>query len=108
MGPRNATPIILTGDEIAAARGHARMRSRRMLAREAGLSSMLLQRAETAGIEFPAISVGSMIKIVRALEIAGVQFSLTDQGIAMKRDDGDPTPRSTPPLTERLAPWPKI
>jgi transcriptional regulator with XRE-family HTH domain len=67
---------MLTGDQIAAARRLAGIRSQADLAAAAGVSRPTVERAETARRLIPSMNVEAMARIVRALEAAGIEFYL--------------------------------
>ena len=66
-------PIILTGDQIAMARGLARL-NQTELARLATVTRGTISRAEREGDAYPEVSTTIMLWIVDALEGAGVEF----------------------------------
>jgi len=67
---------MLTGDQIAAARRLAGMRSQAELGVAAGVSRPTIERAEAARALVPSMNCEAMAKIIRALEAAGVVFFL--------------------------------
>lgn len=76
------TPVMLTGNQIRAARQLAGMRRQDQLAKAAGLGVATVQRAEKAGNEIPSIAAINLADIVRALEQAGIVFELADASLA--------------------------
>lgn len=71
------TPVMLTGNQIRAARQLAGLRRQDELALRSGLSTPTIQRAEAAGDEVPTIAAKGLADIVRALETAGIVFELS-------------------------------
>ena len=69
---------MLTGDQIAAARRLAGIRSQAELAVAAGVSRPTVERAEAARALIPSMNCDAMARIVRALEAAGVLFHLRE------------------------------
>jgi transcriptional regulator with XRE-family HTH domain len=69
---------VLTGDQIAAARRLAGMRSQADLAAAAGVSRPTVERAEAARSLIPSMNADAMSRIIRALEAAGIEFHLGD------------------------------
>jgi transcriptional regulator with XRE-family HTH domain len=67
---------MLTGNQIAAARRVAGFTTQSALAAAASVSCITVARTEAAKDELPAIGVDALAKIVRALEVAGVEFRL--------------------------------
>jgi len=67
---------MLTGDQIAAARRLAGIRSQAELAVAAGVSRPTVERAEAARALIPSMNCDAMARIIRALEGAGVVFYL--------------------------------
>ncbi len=67
---------MLTGDQIAAGRRLAGIRSQAELAIVAGVSRPTVERAEAARALIPSMNCDAMARIIRALEAAGVVFSL--------------------------------
>ena len=67
---------MLTGDQIAAARKLAGIKTQADLAARSGVSEPAIARAEAAGSNFPGMQTTNMVKIVRALEAAGAEFAL--------------------------------
>ena len=67
---------MLTGNQIAAARRLACVGSQEDLARLAGVSRPTVERAEGAREALPPMRMDQMVRIVRALEAAGVEFFL--------------------------------
>ncbi|MBB3268298.1 transcriptional regulator with XRE-family HTH domain [Azospirillum sp. OGB3] len=76
------TPIMLTGNQIRAARQLAGMRRQDQLGKAAKLGVATIQRAEKAGDEIPSIAANNMADIVRALEVAGIVFELSGGSLA--------------------------
>lgn len=68
---------MLTGDQIAAGRRLAGIRSQAELAVMAGVSRPTVERAEAARALVPSMNCDAMARIIRALEAAGVVFSLS-------------------------------
>jgi transcriptional regulator with XRE-family HTH domain len=84
---------MLTGDQIAAARRLAGIRSQAELALAAGISRPTVERAEAARALIPSMNCDAMARIVRALEAAGVEFFLRPGetlagGVAMRLQNG--------------------
>jgi transcriptional regulator with XRE-family HTH domain len=80
---------MLTGDQIAAARRLAGFSSQRDFAAAAGVSRPTVERAESARGALPNLRLEQMGKIVRGLEVAGVEFFLVPGsslvgGVAMR------------------------
>jgi transcriptional regulator with XRE-family HTH domain len=67
---------MLTGDQIAAGRRLAGIRSQAELAVAAGVSRPTIERAEAARGLIPSMNADALSRIVRALEAAGVEFYL--------------------------------
>jgi transcriptional regulator with XRE-family HTH domain len=67
---------MLTGDQIAAARRLAGIRSQAELAAAAGVSRPTVERAEAARGLIPSMNAEAMSRIIRALEAAGIAFHL--------------------------------
>ncbi len=67
---------MLTGDQIAAARRLAGIRSQAELAGLAGVSRPTVERAEAARNLIPSMNADAMARIIRALEAAGIEFHL--------------------------------
>lgn len=67
---------MLTGDQIAAARRLAGLRSQAELAAAAGVSRPTIERAEAARGLIPSMNCDAMARVIRALEAAGVVFFL--------------------------------
>ncbi len=67
---------MLTGDQIAAARRLAGIRSQADLAAAARISRPTVERAEAARGLIPSMNAEAMSRIIRALEAAGVEFHL--------------------------------
>jgi transcriptional regulator with XRE-family HTH domain len=67
---------MLTGDQIAAGRRLAGIRSQAELAVAAGVSRPTIERAEAARGLVPSMNAEALARIVRALEAAGVEFYL--------------------------------
>lgn len=76
------TPVMLTGNQIRAARQLAGLRRQEHLAEKAGLGVATVQRAEAAGDEIPTIAAKGLADIVRALEAAGIAFELSGGSLA--------------------------
>jgi DNA-binding XRE family transcriptional regulator len=76
MGRDQSAPVMLTGNQIAAARRLAGIGSQEALARLAGVSRPTVERAEGAREALPAMRIDQMVRLVRALEGAGVEFFL--------------------------------
>lgn len=76
------TPIMLTGNQIRAARQLAGMRRQDQLAAAAKLGVATIQRAEKAGDQIPPIAAPGMAAIVRALEQADIVFELSGGSLA--------------------------
>ncbi|MCQ8279833.1 helix-turn-helix domain-containing protein [Acetobacteraceae bacterium KSS8] len=74
--PAGQGSCMLTGHQIAAARRLAGFGSQRSLAEASGVSEPTIARAEAAKGEFPKMEVPLMAKLVKALEVAGVEFTL--------------------------------
>jgi transcriptional regulator with XRE-family HTH domain len=68
---------MLTGDQIAAGRRLAGMRSQAELAEASGVSRPTVERAEAARALVPSMNAQALARIVKALEAAGVEFFLT-------------------------------
>jgi transcriptional regulator with XRE-family HTH domain len=73
---------MLTGDQIAAARRLAGIRSQAELAVAAGVSRPTVERAEAARTLIPSMNADALTRIIRALEAAGVEFYL-DAGASL-------------------------
>lgn len=67
---------MLTGDQIRAARQLAGFRSQAAFASAAGVSRPTVERAEAAGEAIPAMATAALVRMVRALEEAGISFGL--------------------------------
>jgi transcriptional regulator with XRE-family HTH domain len=80
--PVHGSPVMLTGDQIAAARRLAGIRTQADLATAAGVSRPTVERAERAKGEIPGMGTGAMRKIIQALEAAGVTFHLEGGSLA--------------------------
>ncbi|WP_189042225.1 helix-turn-helix domain-containing protein [Aliidongia dinghuensis] len=78
---------MLTGDQIAAARRLAGIRSQAELAALAGVSRPTVERAEAARHLIPSMNADAMARIIRALETAGIEFHL-DGGASLAGDVG--------------------
>jgi transcriptional regulator with XRE-family HTH domain len=78
---------VLTGDQIAAARRLAGIRSQAELAAQAGVSRPTVERAEAARNLIPSMNADAMARIIRALEAAGIEFHL-DGGASLAGDVG--------------------
>ena len=76
MGRDQSAAVMLTGNQIAAARRLAGVGSQEDLARLAGVSRPTVERAEGAREALPPMRMDQMVRIVRALEAAGVEFFL--------------------------------
>jgi len=81
---------MLTGDQIAAARRLAGIRSQAELAIAAGVSRPTVERAEAARGLIPSMNTDALTRIIRALEAAGVEFYLDPGsslagGVGMRR-----------------------
>ena len=74
--PAQGAAVMLTGDQIAAARRLAGIRTQADLAAAAGVSRPTVERAEGAKGAIPGMGTAAMAAIVRALEAAGVEFHL--------------------------------
>ena len=72
--------MFLTGDQIVAARRLAGIRTQADLAHRAGVGLATVARAELARADVPNMQLEAMLKIVRALEAAGVEFYLGTTG----------------------------
>ena len=68
--------IVLTGNQIAAGRRLAGIGTQEDLAKLAGVSRPTVERAEGARDALPPMRMDQMVRIVRALEGAGVEFFL--------------------------------
>lgn len=68
---------MLTGDQIAAGRRLAGIRSQADLAAASGVSRPTVERAEAARALIPSMNADAMARIVKALEAAGVEFFLS-------------------------------
>lgn len=68
--------VMLTGNQIAAARRLAGYRTQAELAAAAEVSRPTVERAERFGDEIPGMNTEIMVRIVRALERAGIEFYL--------------------------------
>jgi hypothetical protein len=82
--------LMLTGDQIAAARRLAGIRSQAELAIAAGVSRPTIERAEAARSLIPSMNSDALARIVRALEAAGLEFHLEPGsslagGVGMRR-----------------------
>lgn len=80
--PHHVSSVMLTGDQIAAARRLAGFRTQADLAEAAGVSRPTVERAEGAKGAVPGMGTAAMSAIVRALEGAGVEFHL-DRGASL-------------------------
>jgi transcriptional regulator with XRE-family HTH domain len=69
---------MLTGDQIAAGRRLAGIRSQADLAAASGVSRPTVERAEAARALIPSMNADAMGRIIKALESAGVEFFLTN------------------------------
>lgn len=78
----NGGAVMLTGNQIAAARALAGFNSQLALAKAADVSRPTIERAEGARNEIPGMGTDAMAKIVRALERAGVEFYLDGGSLA--------------------------
>lgn len=74
--PGHVPPAMITGNQIAAARRLAGISSQAALADAAGVSRPTVERAEAARDAVPAMRTDQFVRIVRALEEAGVEFIL--------------------------------
>lgn len=68
--------VMLTGDQIAAARRLAGYRTQADLAAAAKVSRPTVERAEGAKGAIPGMGTAAMAAIVRAIEARGVEFYL--------------------------------
>ena len=68
---------MLTGDQVAAGRRLAGIRSQADLAALAGVSRPTVERAEAARALIPSMNCEAMVRIIRALESKGVVFYLS-------------------------------
>jgi hypothetical protein len=75
-GIRQVTPVMLTGDQIAAARKLCGFTTQADLGRAAKVSTPTIARAELARGEIPGMGTDAMVKIVKSLENAGIEFYL--------------------------------
>jgi DNA-binding XRE family transcriptional regulator len=80
--PAQDAAVMLTGNQIAAARRLAGFRTQADLATAAGVSRPTVERAEGAKAAIPGMGTAAMEAIVRALEAAGVQFYLEGGSLA--------------------------
>ena len=92
---------MLTGDQIAAARRLAGFASQRLLADAAAVSEPTVARAEAAKRDVPRMGTDAMAKIVRALEAAGIEFSVQPGvslagGVGMRMSGPKPGPKEPP------------
>ena len=78
--PPHGALVMLTGNQIAAARRLAGLRSQAGLAEAAGVSRPTVERAEAARGEIPGMGTDAMRRIVQALEARGVSFHLEPGG----------------------------
>lgn len=69
---------MLTGNQIAAARRLCGIGTQEDLANAAGVSRPTVERAEQARDRMPSMRTDQLVKIIAALEAAGVQFSLKE------------------------------
>jgi hypothetical protein len=67
----------MTGDQIAAGRRLAGIRSQAELAVASGVNKPTVERAEAARAMIPSMNADAMARIVKALETAGVEFLLS-------------------------------
>ena len=74
--PEQGAAVMLTGDQIAAARRLAGYRTQADLAAAAGVSRPTVERAEGAKGVIPGMGTAAMAAIVRAIEARGVEFYL--------------------------------
>jgi len=75
--PVVASNGMLTGDQIAAARRMAGFHTQKALAAASGVSQPTIARAEMARAKFPKMASDALADIIKALEAAGVEFTLT-------------------------------
>ena len=68
--------VVLSGNQIAAARRLAGIGSQEDLANLAGVSRPTVERAEGAREAMPLMRTDQLVRIIRALEGAGVEFFL--------------------------------
>jgi len=73
---RQGSRLMLTGDQIAAARRLSGIGTQADLAKAAGVSRPTIERAEKARGAIPGMGTDAMAKIVVALEAAGMEFYL--------------------------------
>ena len=81
---------LLNGGEIAGARRLSGIGTQQALADAAGLGRATVERAERAKDQIPGVQTAVMEKIVRALEAAGIEFTLEpgrslNGGVGMRR-----------------------
>lgn len=78
---------MLTGDQIAAARKLAGIKTRDELAAKANVGVATVARAEAARAQVPGMNTEPLSKIIQALEAAGVEF-FTREGGSLVGDVG--------------------
>lgn len=74
--PVQPSALMLTGNQIAAARRLSGIGTQKELSRLSGVSAPTIERAERAKEEVPTIAIRQMQKLVQAFEEAGVEFFL--------------------------------
>ena len=77
IGRDQSTDVMLSGNQIAAARRLAGIGSQEDLANLAGVSRPTVERAEGAKETMPLMRTDQLVRIIRALEGAGVEFVLS-------------------------------
>ena len=101
--PEQGAAVMLTGDQIAAARRLAGYRTQADLAAAAGVSRPTVERAEGAKGVIPGMGTAAMAAIVRAIEARGVEFYLDGAslagGIGMRLTRKSSTDGGPPPAT---------
>jgi transcriptional regulator with XRE-family HTH domain len=77
MGCGQSDGVVLSGNQIAAARRLTGIGSQEDLANLAGVSRPTVERAEGAREAMPMMRTDQLVRIIRALEGAGVEFFLS-------------------------------
>jgi hypothetical protein len=67
---------LLTGNQIASARLLAGFRTQIIFAKAAGVFQTTVERAEAAGPDYPGMRTDVFVRLISALEAAGVEFYL--------------------------------
>ncbi len=77
IGSGRSADVMLSGNQIAAARRLAGIGSQEDLANLAGVSRPTVERAEGAKETMPMMRTDQLVRIIRALEGKGVEFFLS-------------------------------